>query len=130
VDSGRADSERPEAVSGFTLIEIIAVLVILGILCLYALVRYNSLVDASRRKAASSLLASAQSQLSLEFSRRLLDNLDMNVAPQNVCDNVSVSTAGVATTLICSGDLAANVAITATVDGESVNTAWRSPLGN
>ena len=130
MDSGRTDSERPEVVSGFTLIEIIAVLVIVGILCIYALVRYNSLVDASRRKAASSLLASAQSQLSLEFSRRILDNLDLNVAPQNVCDNVSVSTAGAVTNLTCSGDLTANVAITATVDGASVNASWISPLGN
>ena len=119
-----------ESFSGFTLLEMIAVLVILGILCVAGLVRYQSMVDVSRQKAASSLLASAQSQLALEYSHRLLNAQDFDVAPQDVCNNVSLDAADATVSLTCSGNLSNTVNISAAVDDQTVNGAWSSPATN
>ena len=64
---GFSNSEK-----GFTLIEIIAVLVILGILAAVAIPRFTNMQQDAREKALHAALSEAKARASLEFASQLL----------------------------------------------------------
>ncbi len=88
---------RKNRQKGFTLIEIIAVLIILGILAAVAVPKFMGLQEEARKKAAQSLVGAAQSQLSMAYSKRLLENngdtsttwTDIKDNATNICDKVT-----------------------------------------
>ena len=122
--------ERKEDFSqkGFTLIELVSVFVVLSLISIVFAVRYYSFIIDSRLRVASGVAASAQSMLSLEYSRRILSGESLDIPSQSVCDKVAISSAGPTVGITCSGMLSdAEIPIAATVDGQTSNTRWTNP---
>ena len=98
---------------GFTLIEIIAVLVILGILAAVAIPKYISMMDQSRIAAAQGAIAEVKSRASGYYANQLLAQTTPNVS--NVLTSVGTPTTDVGSDFTVGTALAAgssNIVIT------------------
>ena len=123
--------DKIEKKSGFTLIEIIAVLVILAVLAAVAIPRYISLIDDARDQALQGAVAAALSHVSMAYGRLCLQNdaepTGAELATECTATGNAMDETDYAYTFTGSGN---DVTITVTDQDDNTATAtatWSSP---
>lgn len=81
----------PNGEEGFTLIEMIAVLIVLGILVAVAIPRYMSVMDDARERSAKQAIAEAQARLSNGHAIAMLATNGGNVTMAQIIGNTNVN---------------------------------------
>ncbi|MFO7597632.1 MAG: prepilin-type N-terminal cleavage/methylation domain-containing protein [Desulfocurvibacter africanus] len=124
----KRDIDR-KAQAGFTLIELIAVIVILGLLAVVAVPRYIDLQDEAAAAAAQGVAGGLASAFALNFAACAAGNAGC-VAVTNCTDGGGLLQGGLpANYVITAGDIAVDTPATCTVTGPTPQSATATFTG-
>lgn len=123
----RHDIPRAPAPRGFTLLELVAVMIILGILAAIAIGKTANVVDESKQATAQGAIAAGQTTLTQALARVMLDPGTADTAA-NVKIEADKSKPGGDYEISFSEPSAdGTITITATKDGVSATGTWTHP---
>lgn len=117
--------------NGFTLVEIIAVLVILGILAAVAIPKYQDLQQIAAQKANSGAIAAAQSRMTWSYAQLIITTQKTPTLAALITEVNKDANCGVTSTdftVVCAdGGAAATITATHIASQESNTGFWMLP---